>query len=107
MKPVSSVQTVPKFQPTLPKTYSPPISTQQSHITDTNLPTVSTTTFKGPSNKNESTKTVDVPSLLKVLEDTTINEEKSGIAPNDISEEKPKPNTDHKPQSSSNFLFVY
>jgi hypothetical protein len=106
MKPDSSVQAVSKCQPTLLKTCSPPITTQQSHITDTNPPEASTNTFKEPS-KNESTKTIDVPSLLKVLEDTTIKEEKSGAVSNDISEEKPKSNADQKPQSSSNFLFVY
>lgn len=105
MKPESSVQILPKFQPTLPQTYSPPISTQQPHSANTNPQTVITTNSKGPS-KNESTKTIDVSSLSNVMGDITIKEGKSACVSNDVIEAKSTPKPDYTPQSSSNLLCI-
>lgn len=98
----NGVQTVSKFQPTLQKTYSPPMNSQQTHSTDTK-PQI--TAYKG-SSRNESTKSIDLSSISNALEDVKHKDEKSTVLSNDTTDEKSKSNSDHKPQTTSNIFYM-
>jgi len=96
-------QTISTTQPTLPKTYSPPINSQQTPcIADTNQQTTATLGLP----KNESTKNIDLSTLSSVLDDGKNTEEKSIVVPNELTEEKLKSNSHHKPQNTSNLFNI-
>jgi len=98
----NSGQTISTFQPTLSKTNSSPISSQQIlGTTDTNQQ--STTTLELP--KSESTKNIDLSALSTVLDDEKNKEEKPGMS-NDLIEENSKSNSDHSPQNTSNLYCI-
>lgn len=96
-------QTISTIQPTLPKTYSPPINSQQTLCTtDTNQQT--TATLELP--KNESTKNIDLSTLSSVLDDGKNTEEKSIVVSNELTEEKLKSNSHHKLQNTSDLFNI-
>lgn len=92
-KPENSGQSSSKCQSILPIT-SPTIL-QSNTCTDEKLPT----TLKGSPSKNEPTKTIDLSSLSTALED-----EKSIVEPNKISEEKSESNPDQTLPNTSIYL---
>ncbi|KAE9544096.1 hypothetical protein AGLY_001785 [Aphis glycines] len=93
----NDVQTISTTQPTLPKTYSPPINSQQTLCT-TDTKQQTTATLGLP--KNESTKNIDLSTLSSVLDDGKNTEEKSIVVSNELTEEKLKSNSHHKPQNT-------
>lgn len=96
-------QTISTIQPTLPKTNSPPINSQQTLCTsDTNQQTTATVGLP----RSESIKNIDLSTLSSVLDDGKNKEEKSIVAPNELIEEKSKSNSEHRPQNTSNLYYI-
>lgn len=87
----NSVQTDPKGQPTLPKTYSPPpMNSQKTPCIDTKEASI-----------NEPTKNIDLSSLSAALNDGKIEEEPSTVVSNDVINETSISSSDQKLQDTS------
>lgn len=74
-----------------------PTNIQINTCTDSKPPI----TLKGSTSKNEPTKTIDLSSLSTVLED-----EKSIVKPNEVTDEKSRSNPDQIPPNTSNVFKI-